>query len=232
MEKTFKTFDHVMVRNEKDENWRPALFVRYAEDSTETKVFPFVAMDLGRGITDEFKFLISYDDYLQNHTGEINEKLDHLKYGDIIGLKLASHDKMDIVIFKEVTDDGKILVIRDWDRNNSGEYRDRGSYWADRGEVMEIEKDLPAADIEAFNEYMKKNGEVWNPETKQVVLYRWKPNVGDTYWHIELNCKGFAAIIAKYIGQSDEQTRVELGNAYQTERQALDKIEELKKVKF
>lgn len=80
---------------------------------------------------------------------------------------------------------------------------------------------------QAFDDFCKSQGKIWNKEKLQWEKYRWKPKPGEQYWYVaswgevKYRC---------YIDAPIDQDLLQLGNAFQTKEQAEAALEKLKEL--
>lgn len=83
---------------------------------------------------------------------------------------------------------------------------------------------------QAFDDFCKSQGKIWNKEKLQWEKYKWKPTENTKYFHILI--AGGTALVDHYLWKNDEVDRnyYELGNCFKTREEAEAKLEQIKKL--
>lgn len=83
---------------------------------------------------------------------------------------------------------------------------------------------------QAFDDFCKLQGKIWNKEKLQWEKYRWKPGQGITYFHIYI-ARGIVQI-ADYIWMDDatDKNNYEMGNCFKTGEEAEAKLKQIKEI--
>ena len=80
---------------------------------------------------------------------------------------------------------------------------------------------------QAFDDFCKSKGKIWNKEKLQWEEYRWSPKPGEQYWYVS----SWGEVIYRlYIDTPIDQDLLRLGNAFPTKEQAEMVVEKLKKL--
>lgn len=86
------------------------------------------------------------------------------------------------------------------------------------------------ADIDRLNSKLKDKGKVWNPETKQVEKYRWKPEKGELYFYVLTSMSGVQICRVFWHDDNSDHLCYDTHNCFQTEKQVKKAAEEIKKL--
>ena len=83
---------------------------------------------------------------------------------------------------------------------------------------------------QAFDDFCKSKGKIWNKEKLQWKEYRWKPGQGTTYFHIII--AGGIAQTDNYIWMDDatDKNNYEMGNCFKTKEEAETKLKQIKQI--
>lgn len=83
---------------------------------------------------------------------------------------------------------------------------------------------------QAFDDFCKSKGKIWNKEKLQWEKYRWKPGKGTAYFHIFI-ARGIVQI-CDYIWVDDatDKNYYEMGNCFKTRAEAEAKLEQIKQI--
>ena len=83
------------------------------------------------------------------------------------------------------------------------------------------------AEQQAFDDFCKSQGKIWNKKKLQWEKYKWSPKPNECYWYVtswgEVRCRHYVAI-------NIEQDLLRLGNAFPTKEQAEIVAEKLKEL--
>lgn len=82
---------------------------------------------------------------------------------------------------------------------------------------------------QAFDDFCKSKGKIWNKEKLQWEEYRWKPTIGDQYYHVDLELlDGVGRHF--YKDDSVDQCNYRHYNCFQTKEQAQKAAEKVKEL--
>jgi hypothetical protein len=97
------------------------------------------------------------------------------------------------------------------------------------GSQTEIHPVTPA-EQQAFDDFCKSQGKIWNKEKLQWEKYRWKPDQGTAYFHIFI--AGGIVRTNNYIWTDDaaDKNYYEMGNCFKTKEEAEAKLEQIKQI--
>ena len=120
------------------------------------------------------------------------------------------------------------IVVYGYKRINSDDHAFCRHFWFP-GPQTKISPVTPE-EYQAFDDFCKSKGKIWNKEKLQWEEYRWKPGQGTTYLHI--NIAGGIAQTDNYIWMDDaiDKNNYEMGNCFKTKEEAEAKLEQIKKL--
>lgn len=80
-----------------------------------------------------------------------------------------------------------------------------------------------------FDDFCKSQGKIWNKETLQWEKYKWKPELGATYYYVDLE---FSDSVGSHCYDNDgiDQCNYEHYNCFQTKKQAQEAAEKVKEL--
>lgn len=81
-------------------------------------------------------------------------------------------------------------------------------------------------EIEHFHELLHKHGKDWDAEKKELVEWRWKPKIGESYFFID----SFGEIHKGMICSYNNKKLFDFGNYFKTEEEAGEMAEKIKKL--
>lgn len=80
---------------------------------------------------------------------------------------------------------------------------------------------------QAFDDFCKSQGKIWNKEKLQWEKYEWQPKRGEKYWYIDTTGE---ASWTTYNTMALDPTRIAYGNCFQTKEQAQKAAEKVKEL--
>lgn len=80
---------------------------------------------------------------------------------------------------------------------------------------------------QAFDNFCKSQGKIWNKEKLQWEKYKWSPKPNECYWYIT----SWGDVMYKhYASTTLDQRLLQLNNAFQTKEEAKAKLEQIKQI--
>ena len=243
MESKFKTFDHVLVRDCKNEAWRPAIFAR--ESNVKDPIFKYVAMlidyddDPESSAWNAFHYCIPFEgnENLQGTNQEQNESsenvlefIKNMKRGHYYTLTSRNGVRYNI-IFSEIKDN-EIYSSALHERTKLYDSDIFTKLKLIQPDQVEFARESTDVEINFLNDQMKFVGKRYNPEKDCVELIRWKPEVGELYFTIQMHRSVFDIFQEKWDGDEYDNASFNNGNCYQLRSDAEKKLEEFKRIKF
>ena len=83
------------------------------------------------------------------------------------------------------------------------------------------------AEQQAFDDFCKSKGKIWNKEKLQWEKYKWSPKPNECYWYV---ATWGEVIYRHYIATNVDQGLLQLGNAFPTKEQAQKVAEKVKEL--
>lgn len=111
---------------------------------------------------------------------------------------------------------------------SSSWYKLSSHIWA-TSDALELHPVTPE-EQQAFDDFCKSKGKIWNKEKLQWEKYRWKPIKGTKYFHVLI--VGGVIQIDSYIWMDDstDENYYKAGNCFRTKEEAEAKLEQIKKL--
>lgn len=128
-------------------------------------------------------------------------------------------------IFHAYDKPSETIVVYGHKRINSNDHAFCRYYWFE-GLQTKISPVTPE-EQQAFDDFCKSQGKIWNKEKLQWEKYRWKPKKRDKYYYIR--SKGNVNLAFWRKGSADIH-RYKFGNCFQTKEEAEAKLEEIKQI--
>ena len=101
-----------------------------------------------------------------------------------------------------------------------------GRYLWFPGSQTEIHPVTPE-EQQAFDDFCKSKGKIWNKEKLQWEKYKWSPKPNECYWYV---ATWGEVIYRHYVATNVDQGLLQLGNAFPTKEQAQKVAEKLKEL--
>ena len=127
-------------------------------------------------------------------------------------------------IFRSYDKSVDAIVVYGQKRINSDSHAFCQSYWFP-GSQTEIHPVTPE-EQQAFDDFCKSKGKIWNKEKLQWEKYIWMPKKDEKYYYI--NTIGEVAHTNNTL--SLDQLRIEFGNCFQTKEEAEAKFKQIKEI--
>lgn len=118
-----------------------------------------------------------------------------------------------------------IIVVYGHKRINNDDHSFCQYYWF-KGNQTEIHPVTPE-EQQAFDDFCKSQGKIWNKEKLQWEEYKWEPKRNETYYFIDTT--GEVAYTSNNTISFDP-SRIEYGNCFQTKEQAQKAAEKVKEL--
>lgn len=145
------------------------------------------------------------------------------KEGELVKITGAHIDAYSI--FHRYDKSVDTIVVYGQKRINSDKHAFYQYYWFPTSET-EIHPVTPE-EQQAFDDFCKSKGKIWNKEKLQWEKYKWSPKHGEQYWYV---ASWGEVIYRHYIVTNVDQRLLQLGNAFPTKEQAeiaAEKVKEL-----
>lgn len=159
------------------------------------------------------------------NNGTITIKVDWKpEKGELI--KITGNCTDSYTIFDSI--DERLLRTFGYKRITGTSYKLHNDFW-----FMGSETKISPVTIEeqqAFDDFCKSQGKIWNKEKLQWEKLRWKPDQGTVYFHIFI--VGDIVQIGDYIWVDDatDKNYYEMGNCFKTRAEAEAKLEQIKQI--
>ena len=118
-----------------------------------------------------------------------------------------------------------VIVVYGQKRINSDSHAFCEYYWFTTSQT-EIHPVTPE-EQQAFDDFCKSKGKIWNKETLQWEKYKWSPKPGEQYWYV---ASWGEVTYRQHLDTEYDQCLLQLGNAFPTKEQA-EKVE-VKMIQF
>lgn len=118
-----------------------------------------------------------------------------------------------------------IIIVYGHKRINNDDHSFCRYYWFE-GNQTEIHPVTPE-EQQAFDDFCKSQGKIWNKEKLQWEKYKWRPKPNECYWCV---ASWGEVMYRHYIATDFDQCLLQLGNAFPTKEQAkivAEKVKEL-----
>lgn len=146
------------------------------------------------------------------NNGNISIEVDwKLKRGELI--KITGHYTDSYSIFDKL--EGDIMRIFGYKHLTGNGNKLGNGFWALESHI-EISSVTPE-EQQAFDDFCKSQGKIWNKEKLQWEDYKWSPNYGEEYWFVT-SCGDVQYRYHKDMRIDDDF--LQLGNAFPTRKQA------------
>lgn len=109
----------------------------------------------------------------------------------------------------------------------------RGCYYGLKNTVWKLDKNtefhpVTPKEQQAFDDFCKSQGKIWNKEKLQWEKYRWKPQYGDYYYRIIFDLGKWEALTFWWSDLTVDINSWREGNCFQTKEQAETVLEKVK----
>lgn len=120
-----------------------------------------------------------------------------------------------------------IIVVYGYKRINSKNHSFCRDYWFE-GSQTEIHPVTPA-EQQAFDDFCKSQGKIWNKEKLQWERYKWKPLYGETYYCV--NVLALTSVVSHtWKNDTVDNTYYRTNNCFETREEAEAKLEQINKL--
>ena len=118
-----------------------------------------------------------------------------------------------------------IIIVYGHKRINDDDHSFCQHYWFE-GNQTEIHPVTPE-EQQAFDDFCKSTGKIWNKEKLQWEKYKWSPKPNECYWHVT----SWGEVMYKhYLATSVDQGLLQVGNAFPTKEEAQKVAEKVKEL--
>ena len=118
-----------------------------------------------------------------------------------------------------------IIVGYGHKRINSDDHSFCQYYWVE-GNQTEIHPVTPE-EQQAFDDFCKSKGKIWNKEKLQWEKYKWNPKPNECYWYVT---SWGEVMYRHYLATSVDQGLLQIGNAFPTKEEAQKVAEKVKEL--
>jgi hypothetical protein len=128
-------------------------------------------------------------------------------------------------IFRSHDKSADTIVVYGYKRINRDNHEFGRSYWSP-GSQTEIHPVTPA-EQQAFDDFCKSQGKIWNKEKLQWEKYRWKPITGEWYYFVD---HSYPDAVSRHRWAIDtiDNRYYDNYNCFQTKEEALEAVKKLK----
>ena len=120
-----------------------------------------------------------------------------------------------------------IIIVYGHKRINDDDHSFCQHYWFE-GNQTEFHPVTPA-EQQAFDDFCKSKGKIWNKEKLQWEKYRWKPMYGDKYYCVNLASLSFV-VCHIWTGDTVDYDYYNQNNCFKTKEEAEAKLEQIKQI--
>lgn len=128
-------------------------------------------------------------------------------------------------IFRSYDKSVDTIVVYGYKRINSDNHAFCRSFWCP-GSQTKIQTVTPE-EQQAFDDFCKSKGKIWNKEKLQWEKYKWSPKPNECYWYVT----SWGEVIYRHnVATNLDQGLLQLGNAFPTKEQAQKAAEKVKEL--
>lgn len=128
-------------------------------------------------------------------------------------------------IFRRYNKSVDVIVVYGQKRINSDNHAFCKYHWY-VGNQTEIYPVTPE-EQQAFDDFCKSQGKIWNKEKLQWEKYKWSPKPNECYWYVT-SCG--EVMYRHYIATNFDLGLLQLGNAFPTKEEAEAKLKQIKQI--
>lgn len=128
-------------------------------------------------------------------------------------------------IFRSYDKSNDAIIVAGYKRINSDSHALSQHLWL-KGSQTEIHPVTPE-EQQAFDDFCKSQGKIWNKEKLQWEEYKWQPKKGEKYWYIDTTGE---AVWTTYNTMLLDPTRIAYGNFFPTKEKATLAAEQVKEL--
>lgn len=128
-------------------------------------------------------------------------------------------------IFRSYDKSNDAIIVAGYKRINSDSHALSQHLWL-KGFQTEIHPVTPE-EQQAFDDFCKSQGKIWNKEKLQWEKYKWSPKPHECYWYVT---SWGEVMYRHYTASNFDQCLLQLNNAFQTKEQAETASKEVKEL--
>lgn len=128
-------------------------------------------------------------------------------------------------IFSSYDKSVDIIVVYGYKRINSDDHAFCRHFWFP-GSQTKISPVTPE-EQQAFDDFCKSKGKIWNKEKLQWEKYKWSPKPNECYWYI---ASWGDIMYRRHKSLSIDQRLLQLNNVFQTKEEAETKLKQIKEI--